>query len=202
MACHCRLEAHDVRLLLSLLLVTPMATRSPTHPLRSMAITISSREALPARSPMPLMVHSTWRAPSAAPARLLAVASPRSFWQWVETTTPLAPGVLAITSEMRLPNSCGRAHPATNTDMQYEQQGHSQEWVQSCRMELPNLLGKGTRGNNDGLKLAPGRKLLLTGSKQAEELCSDCCNRTLSARDKTWQTLPKCCCREVGQWAA
>jgi hypothetical protein len=28
------------------------------------AITISSSAALPARSPMPLMVHSTWRAPA------------------------------------------------------------------------------------------------------------------------------------------
>ena len=46
-------------------------------------ITISSSEALPARSPMPLMVHSTWRAPARIADRLLATARPRSSWQWV-----------------------------------------------------------------------------------------------------------------------
>src|SRR5208282_2803670 len=39
-----------------------------------MAMTISSREALPARSPMPLMVHSTWRAPCCTPASEFATA--------------------------------------------------------------------------------------------------------------------------------
>ena len=48
------------------------------------AAAISSRAALPARSPMPLMVHSTWRAPPSMPARVLATAMPRSSWQWVE----------------------------------------------------------------------------------------------------------------------
>ena len=46
-------------------------------------MTTSSSEALPARSPMPLIVHSTWRAPASQPARLLATARPRSSWQWV-----------------------------------------------------------------------------------------------------------------------
>ena len=47
------------------------------------AITISSSDALPARSPMPLIVHSTWRTPPSNAARLLATASPRSSWQCV-----------------------------------------------------------------------------------------------------------------------
>ena len=47
-------------------------------------MTISSSAALPARSPMPLMVHSTWRAPARTPASELATARPRSLWQWVE----------------------------------------------------------------------------------------------------------------------
>ena len=50
-------------------------------------MTISSRAQLPARSPMPLMVHSTWRAPSMTAARLLATARPRSLWQWTLMTT-------------------------------------------------------------------------------------------------------------------
>ena len=49
------------------------------HPRLLMAMTTSSREALPARSPMPLMVHSICRAPAIAPAKLLAVDRPRSF---------------------------------------------------------------------------------------------------------------------------
>ena len=51
-----------------------------------MAIATSSRLALPARSPMPLTVHSTWRAPLATPASEFAVDNPRSFWQCVLMT--------------------------------------------------------------------------------------------------------------------
>ena len=50
------------------------------------AITISSNEALPARSPMPLTVHSTWPAPASTAASEFATASPRSLWQWVLRT--------------------------------------------------------------------------------------------------------------------
>ena len=45
------------------------------------AMTTSSSDALPARSPRPLIVTSTWRAPAWTAARVLAVASPRSLWQ-------------------------------------------------------------------------------------------------------------------------
>jgi hypothetical protein len=45
-------------------------------------MTTSSSEQLPARSPRPLMVHSTWRAPPIfTPASELATAMPRSLWQ-------------------------------------------------------------------------------------------------------------------------
>ncbi len=49
-------------------------------------MTISSSAALPARSPMPLMVHSTCRAPPSTPASEFATARPRSSWQWTENT--------------------------------------------------------------------------------------------------------------------
>ena len=45
------------------------------------AITTSSSEQFPARSPMPLIVHSIWPAPFSTAARLLATASPRSLLQ-------------------------------------------------------------------------------------------------------------------------
>jgi hypothetical protein len=48
------------------------------------AITTSSSAALPARSPIPLMVHSICRAPAFTPWSELATAMPRSLWQWVE----------------------------------------------------------------------------------------------------------------------
>ena len=51
------------------------------------SITISSSDALPARSPMPLIAHSTWRAPACTPANELATASPRSSWQCTDSTT-------------------------------------------------------------------------------------------------------------------
>ena len=42
------------------------------------AMTISSSAALPARSPIPLIAHSTWRAPASIAASELAMANPRS----------------------------------------------------------------------------------------------------------------------------
>ena len=60
------------------------------------AMTTSSSAVLPARSPMPLMVTSACRAPALMPASVLAVASPRSLWQWTDQTTRSAPGVWVI----------------------------------------------------------------------------------------------------------
>ena len=48
------------------------------------AITTSSSEALPARSPMPLTVHSICRMPARTPAKEFATAMPRSSWQCAE----------------------------------------------------------------------------------------------------------------------
>ena len=42
---------------------------------------ISSIEVLPARSPIPLMAPSIWRAPAWIAESELATASPRSLWQ-------------------------------------------------------------------------------------------------------------------------
>ena len=61
-----------------------------------MAITTSSMEQLPARSPMPFTAPSIWRAPAATAARELATASPRSLWLWVEKITLSAPGTRSI----------------------------------------------------------------------------------------------------------
>lgn len=77
-------------------------------------MTISSNEAFPALSPMPLMVHSNCLAPAVAPAKLLAVASPRSFWQWVEITTFSPPGVSDLTLLIRAAYSCGNAQPVVS----------------------------------------------------------------------------------------
>ncbi len=66
------------------------------------AITISSSEALPARSPRPLMVHSTWRAPLRTAARELATASPRSLWQCTENTALSELGTRSIRLRIRL----------------------------------------------------------------------------------------------------
>ncbi len=64
------------------------AVSSPTaSPRVCSSITISSSDALPARSPMPLIAHSTWRAPACTPANELATASPRSSWQCTDRTT-------------------------------------------------------------------------------------------------------------------
>ena len=53
-----------------------------SRPMRSRrvrsAMTTSSSEQLPARSPMPFTAHSIWRAPPRTAASELATASPRS----------------------------------------------------------------------------------------------------------------------------
>jgi hypothetical protein len=62
-----------------------------------MAITTSSSAALPARSPMPLMVHSTCRHPAFNPASEFATAMPRSLWQCTEKIAFSEPGTFSIT---------------------------------------------------------------------------------------------------------
>ncbi len=63
----------------------------------SSVITTSSSDVLPARSPIPLIVTSAWRAPARIPASVLAVAMPRSSWQWTEIVMPSCiPGVFLI----------------------------------------------------------------------------------------------------------
>ena len=82
--------------------------RTPSAWLRVRTIiAISSSEQLPARSPMPFTATSTCRAPFTMPASELATASPRSLWQWVETTT--WPGTASRTIRTSSPNSWGMA---------------------------------------------------------------------------------------------
>ena len=72
-------------LLARIIMVASMPVQyGSTSFLTRIAITTSSRAVLPARSPMPLMVHSIWRAPACTPASELATDMPRSSWQWTE----------------------------------------------------------------------------------------------------------------------
>src|SRR5690554_5381047 len=57
------------------------------------AITTSSKEALPARSPKQLIVHSTWRAPLVTDANEFATAKPKSLWQCTEKIALSALGI-------------------------------------------------------------------------------------------------------------
>ena len=78
------------------------------------AITISSRLALPARSPMPFTVHSTWPAPFWIAASELATPRPRSSWQWTESTARPMFGTRPRTKRMSSPNSEGIAYPTVS----------------------------------------------------------------------------------------
>ena len=69
---------------------------------------ISSSEVLPARSPIPLMVTSTCRAPLSTPARVQAVAMPRSLWQWVERMARSMPSTWSQRYLIFAPYSWGR----------------------------------------------------------------------------------------------
>ena len=68
----------------AIILVLSMPVSMPNCLWHFKIMAISSSDVLPARSPTPFMVTSTWRAPFKIPAMVLAVAMPKSLWQWVE----------------------------------------------------------------------------------------------------------------------
>jgi len=87
----------------------PRGVDTGAKPQRSLArpqiMTTSSSEALPARSPMPLMVHSTRRAPLRTAAMLLAVDNPRSLWQCTLIMARSIFRTLARIAAIKAPNS-------------------------------------------------------------------------------------------------
>src|ERR1700742_4414553 len=78
------------------------------------AITTSSSAALPARSPMPLTVHSICRAPPAMPASELATAMPRSLWQCTENTALSEFGTHSMSVRMKWVYSSGTVYPTVS----------------------------------------------------------------------------------------
>ena len=109
------------------------------------AMTTSSSEVLPARSPMPLMVTSTWRAPLCMPARVLAVASPRSLWQCTEMTTFSTPGVFSTDASDQPAELLGRgvAHRVGDVERGGAGlDGHAQHLVQELRVAAAGVLGR------------------------------------------------------------
>ena len=72
-----------------------------------MAMTTSSSAVLPARSPRPLIVHSTCVAPFLTPASASAVAMPRSLWVCTATVTFSMPRTFSMRPRMRAPKSSG-----------------------------------------------------------------------------------------------
>src|SRR5215831_4922168 len=78
------------------------------------AMTISSSEALPARSPRPLTVHSTWRAPCITADSELATAMPKSLWQCTDHTALLELGTRVRRVAMSDPNCHGVVYPTVS----------------------------------------------------------------------------------------
>ncbi len=67
-----------MRLVLNISLLFTLVSIPNTSARVRSAMTTSSNEQLPARSPMPFIVHSICRAPARTAARLLATAIPKS----------------------------------------------------------------------------------------------------------------------------
>src|SRR3984893_11858667 len=78
------------------------------------AIATSSSAALPARSPMPLTQVSICRAPPSTLTSELAVARPRSLWQWTESTTVRSLGTCSYIQAMSERHSSGVAYPTVS----------------------------------------------------------------------------------------
>ena len=78
------------------------------------AITISSKAAFPALSPIPLIVHSICLTPADKPAKAFATANPRSLWQWAEIIALSIFGTLFLICVMVLANSSGIEYPTVS----------------------------------------------------------------------------------------
>ncbi len=94
---------------------------------------------------MPLTVTSAWRAPAWIPARVLAVASPRSLWQWTETTTFSMPGVWARIPRDQLSELLGDGVADGVRDVERRGPGLDrlgQDHVQELRVGAPGVLGR------------------------------------------------------------
>ncbi len=74
------------------------------------AMTTSSSEVLPARSPRPFTVHSIWRAPPMRTAASeFATAMPRSLWQCTLQTALSELGMRSRSVRIISPNCSGTA---------------------------------------------------------------------------------------------
>ena len=95
--------------------VVSMPVRYGMMSLRTrIAITTSSIAVLPARSPSPLIVHSICRAPASTAASALAVAMPRSLWQWVAMVIASIPGTRSSSIRMISALSRGAVYPTVS----------------------------------------------------------------------------------------
>ena len=77
-------------------------------------IATSSREVLPALSPIPFIVTSTCLAPFITPIMVLAVAIPRSLWQCVDITALSMLGTFSFRYKILAPYSSGRQYPVVS----------------------------------------------------------------------------------------
>ena len=73
------------------------------------AITTSSKDVFPARSPIPFIVHSICLAPALREAKELATARPKSLWQCTLNTALSILGTLFFNIFIKDPNSSGTA---------------------------------------------------------------------------------------------
>ena len=77
-------------------------------------ITISSRAAFPALSPIPFIVHSTCLAPAIIADKELETAKPKSLWQCTEITALSIFVTLFLTLLIRVANSPGIEYPTVS----------------------------------------------------------------------------------------
>src|SRR6266853_1033452 len=96
-------------------LVSIRVSRLKKSPRVRTAITTSSSEVLPARSPRPFIVHSIWRTPPIVTAASeFATAMPRSLWQCTDHTALPEFGTFSRSFLMNSPNCSGTAYPTVS----------------------------------------------------------------------------------------
>ena len=118
-----------------------------------------------------------------APARLLAVARPRSFCPWVEKMTESAPSTFCRKRVNRAPYSCGSAQPVVSGMLTVVAPACRDA---SCQIEYTGMMGANAGfGPCQPLPSLRGSPVALVGEEEA------CCGHSLPACRSVWKSGPE-----------
>ncbi len=139
-------------------------------------MTTSSSEQFPARSPIPLMVHSICLAPPSTALRLFATAIPRSLWQCTEKVTLSAPTTCLRRCAKVSLNSCGVVYPTVSGTLIVVAPASTAAWTTSVRnsssVRDASSGENSTSSHSDLASRTPSTAVRMISSLAIRSLCS------------------------------